>query len=184
MSETLLQAARDEEHRLVDELRPNPTFRKLEIVRNLIAAYETGERAGGITAFANVTIPGPRASGRASTREGTKAFSHISEAQAFLRNKGARAQTREIMEALQARGVVFEGEKPMAALASTLSHSALFDNVRGEGYGLVEWANSGDPPDFPTPIDDGVNLLASEMQHAHSEQPDPQPPNKLQSIIR
>ena len=139
MSVILLQAARDEERRLINELRTDPVYQKLELVRLLIAAYEAAPGSIPASISAHATTQAPRAAGRVSSREGSKASSHIAEAQAFLREKGTRAQTREIMEALKARGVVFDSEKPVAALASTLSHSALFDNVRGEGYGLVEW---------------------------------------------
>jgi hypothetical protein len=180
MSTDLLQAVREEEQRLVDELRQNPTFRKLEAVRLMIGAYE----AGAVTGFGHATIQAPRAMGRISAREGTKAFNQISEAQAFLRKKGRRAQTREIMEALEEQGIVIASEKPLAALASTLSHSALFNNVRGEGYGLVEWENADTQPYVATPPDHSVNKLSSIMQPVAQDQSEPDVPNLLQSITR
>ena len=55
----------------------------------------------------------------------------------YLRQKRARAQAPEILKALLAGGLnVSKG-----TMSSCLSHSPLFDNKKGEGYGLVEWSN-------------------------------------------
>ena len=180
MSTILLQAARDEEQRLIDELRADPTYQKLELVRSLIATYE----AAPVLISAHAMTQAPRASGRVSSREGSKASSHVAEAQAFLREKGTRAQTREIMQALEARGVVFDSEKPIAALASTLSHSALFDNVRGEGYGLVEWESADTEPHAAPQPNHSVNKLSSIMRPTAQDQSEADEPNLLQSITR
>jgi len=72
MSVDLLQAAREEEGRLIDELRQNPTFRKLEAIRAMIGAYRI--EAVAVTGFGHATMQAPRAVGRISAREGTKAF--------------------------------------------------------------------------------------------------------------
>ena len=54
----------------------------------------------------------------------------------YLREKGARAQAPEILKALLTGGLnVSKG-----TMSSCLSHSPLFDNKRGEGYGLTEWS--------------------------------------------
>ncbi len=81
----------------------------------------------------------------------------------YLRKKGSRAQAPEIIEAMRAEGVNFS----VGAVSSNLSHSALFDNVRGEGYGLREWShspkteapNSGEL--FGAPRSNGVEPLHS-----------------------
>jgi hypothetical protein len=52
----------------------------------------------------------------------------------YLREKGARAQAPEIVSAMRERGI--EG-MDVDAVSSALSHSALFDNIRGQGYGLT-----------------------------------------------
>ena len=58
-----------------------------------------------------------------------------------LREKGARAQAPEIIDG-KTHG---EGlELRVDAVSSSLSHSALFDNVRGQGYGLTEWHQSSE----------------------------------------
>lgn len=180
MSSDLLQMAREEEGRLIGELRNNPTFRKLEAVRAMIGAYE----AAAVTGFAHASLQAPRAAGRISAREGTKAFSQITEAQAFLREKGRRAQTREILDALEARGIVIGSDKPLATLASTLSHSALFDNVRGEGYGLVEWEGANAQPHIVAPSDHAANKLSSIIQPVIQEQLETALSDGLQSMMR
>ena len=92
--------------------------------------------------------------------------------------------TREILEALEAQGIVIDSEKPLAALASTLSHSALFDNVRGEGYGLVEWESADAQPHVATSPDHSVNKFSSIMQPVAQDEAEPDMPNLLQSITR
>ena len=72
----------------------------------------------------------------------------------YLREKGARAQSTEIIDAMKAHGKGLDLK--MDAVSSSLSHSALFDNVRGQGYGLVEWNNSG-PVEPETPNSDELS---------------------------
>ena len=60
----------------------------------------------------------------------------------YLREKGARAQAPEIVEAM--RAMEQGADLKIDAVSSSLSHSALFDNVRGQGYGLVEWRQSSE----------------------------------------
>jgi hypothetical protein len=62
----------------------------------------------------------------------------------YLRQKGSRAQAPEIRQALIDAGLNFE-EAHKGTMASCLSHSPLFDNIRGQGYGLTEWLSSPQP---------------------------------------
>jgi hypothetical protein len=62
----------------------------------------------------------------------------------FLREKGRRAQAPEIIDAMRAEGF----EATIDTVSSSLSHSPLFDNVRGQGYGLVDQTR---PPETETP---------------------------------
>ncbi len=57
----------------------------------------------------------------------------------YLRHKGARAQSPEILTALRAQGI-----EAKLDITSCLSHSHLFDNIKGQGYGLVEWSTEHD----------------------------------------
>jgi hypothetical protein len=79
----------------------------------------------------------------------------------YIRAKGARAQAPEIVDAMQGQGMNFRAD----TVSSNLSHSPIFDNVRGEGYGLAEWKdrtptetpNSGQL--FGAPRSNGVEPL-------------------------
>jgi hypothetical protein len=70
-------------------------------------------------------------------------------AAAYLRKKGLRAKAPEIREALISAEIDF-GNAHKGTMAACLSHSPLFDNVRGQGYGLVEWL-SPKPAESETP---------------------------------
>jgi hypothetical protein len=55
----------------------------------------------------------------------------------FLRRRGARAESAEIQEELVRRGILEEGPRDRSRITSYLGRAkAMFDNVRGEGYGL------------------------------------------------
>ncbi len=81
----------------------------------------------------------------------------IEAATAYLLQKGTRAQTTEITEAVVRDGASLPDNptKQRDYVSSILSHSPLFNNVRGEGYGLAEWpverqaATAGDEADPP-----------------------------------
>jgi hypothetical protein len=70
-------------------------------------------------------------------------------AAAYLRQKGSRAEAPEIRQALIDSGFNFANAHK-GTLASCLSHSRLFDNIRGQGYGLLEWL-SPKPAETETP---------------------------------
>jgi hypothetical protein len=72
-------------------------------------------------------------------RDGSKSAVIIRASEAFLKRHRRRAQSSEIVQALQEAGIDLPEEKPSAYVSSYLSTSPLFDNVKGEGYGLVEW---------------------------------------------
>jgi hypothetical protein len=72
-------------------------------------------------------------------RDGSKAAVIVRASESFLKQRKKRAQSSEIVQALQDAGIDLPEEKASAFVSSYLSTSALFDNVKGEGYGLVEW---------------------------------------------
>jgi hypothetical protein len=72
-------------------------------------------------------------------RDGSKSAVIIRATESFLKQRRKRAQSSEIVQALQEAGIDLPEEKTSAFVSSYLSGSALFDNVKGEGYGLVEW---------------------------------------------
>jgi hypothetical protein len=147
MSAELLRAARAEEQRLLRELESTPLFRRLEAVRSLLAEYGLGATAATKShAETNVEPAKPR-----YRRAGSLTHQVIAATSEYLREQQRRAPSTEILQALRERGIEVTGQKPNAVVASILSHSELFKNVRGEGYGLTEWG-SGLPlldPDRP-----------------------------------
>ena len=72
-------------------------------------------------------------------RDGSKSAVIVRATETFLKQRRKRAQSSEIVQALQEAGIDLPEEKPSAFVSSYLSTSPLFDNVKGEGYGLVEW---------------------------------------------
>lgn len=75
-------------------------------------------------------------------RSGSKSDRYVSEAVAFLQQMGRRSTAREIFTAIHP---LFGGpltQSTINAFASVLSHSSELDNVRNEGYGLPEWADT------------------------------------------
>jgi hypothetical protein len=74
-------------------------------------------------------------------RAGLKGMNAVIEASAdFLRRKGARADSAEIQKELVRSGVLADGPRDRSRITSYLGRAkAVFDNVRGEGYGLREW---------------------------------------------
>ncbi len=154
-----LEAAKVEEARLASELERVPAYIRLMAVRQLISTYDT-QPAAALSSTSDQTEASLHAKrGRSSTRAGSVASTVITEAASFLKQRGSRAQTLEILAALKQRGLSFSSKNPAGSVSSALSHNALFDNVRGEGYGLVEWQNgdqiepaqdaSAGPPDGP-----------------------------------
>ena len=62
----------------------------------------------------------------------------------FLRRRGARADSAEIQKELVRCGILEDGPRDRSRITSYLGRAkAMFDNVRGEGYGLREWPPSG-----------------------------------------
>lgn len=136
-----VDAARAERKRLYRELSSNPAFQRYITLRKLIRLYAADvdeDEEAGLGSEATATKP----QSAKPTRSGS--FSAKVEAAAYewLKIRGRRAQSPELIEAMRAQGLQFSGSKPTAVLASILSHSEKFDNVRGEGYGLSEWSGA------------------------------------------
>lgn len=152
MSDQMLKSAKLEETRLVSELERSPTYRRLMAVRHLIEAYD---QPGAVQTFE----PAPekvtsRPVARATARSASQAASVVATAKEYLEKKGARAETKEILNALQEQGLRFASANPQASLSSALSHHEAFDNVRKQGYGLVEWSTGAhsEAPNRPADV--------------------------------
>lgn len=160
-----LKAALEEEQRLLAELQSNPTFQRLEIVRGAIRAYEAFPASPVLDAL-NVHVAQTH---ERKPREGSKAAQVIEAAEQFLTRLGHRAPSSEIAAEVRRRGIALAGVKPDAVVASYLSSSDKFDNVKGKGYGLVVW-NQSVPPPVP-PGEQGESSLTEHKQKTEAASP-------------
>jgi hypothetical protein len=147
----LINALRERREELRNELQEHPSFQEYELVCRLLERHE-----------ASVAVPSsvrPKAPQRKPARkrqpapkkdavEGPAPFARtergmnaiIAASADFLRRKGARAASAEIQEELIRGGILEEGPRDRSRITSYLGRAkAMFDNVRGEGYGLREW---------------------------------------------
>jgi hypothetical protein len=146
----LIKALRERREELRNELQESPSFQEYELVCRLLERRE-----------ASVSIPSslrPKAPQRkpAPQRKLTprqqpvdpapftrtdRGMNAVIEASAdFLRRKGARADSAEIQKELVRSGILEDGPRDRSRITSYLGRAkAMFDNVRGEGYGLREW---------------------------------------------
>ncbi len=128
---------------LLAELRQNRTFQAYQYAQAVIAALGAPE------------TPQPpsqqqpnieKTNSRQSFKPGTQAETILMASAAYIRQKNARAPSGEILKALTEQRIAVGGQNPSATVSSYLSHSALFDNIRGQGYGLVEWQSKTETP--------------------------------------
>ena len=141
----LIKALRERREELRNELQEHPLFQEYELVCRLLERRE-----------ASVSIPSPlrpKAPRRkpapqqqpvdrpAPFTRTDKGMNAVIEASAdFLRRKRARADSAEIQKELVRSGVLEDGPRDRSRITSYLGRAkAVFDNVRGEGYGLREW---------------------------------------------
>ena len=140
MSDSILAAAEAEETDLVRELESNPTFRRLSTVRQVIALLRGGYPKDIEEYHEPVRIP-PKVRPRLSKREDVEGA-----VARHLQETGRRASSGELFVVVRQAGIAIGGAVPSKALASTLSTSARFNNIRElGGYGLEEWGDSAGP---------------------------------------
>lgn len=78
----------------------------------------------------------------AAPRKETEAGRVVEAAKVFLRQRKQRCTSGTITAALDQAGVAINGEDRASRVSAYLSAAkTVFDNVRGEGYGLREWHN-------------------------------------------
>lgn len=134
----ILKAALRERDALQAQLAAHPAFKRLRAVEQIIELY--GQSVGMDQSVR------PQTQARvAAPRRGSKTQQILSATAEYLRFKGARAQSGELVEMLGRNGIDVGGKKPSATLASYLSHSGQFDNKPREGYGLKEWNGQSGP---------------------------------------
>jgi hypothetical protein len=131
MEDDILRAATAEAERLEVLLHDQPLYQRLQAVRRIIDLYQEP------LPMASIAPQTPPSIKRRGSRAGSQAEAIREGTAQFLRQKGARATSGEIYEALRLEGINVVGKKPSAVVASYLSHSDMFD-CTSEGYGLRE----------------------------------------------
>lgn len=134
MSDELLNAAEAEARHLRDQLAKNPLYARLQTIEKFIRDLKSVPAAKPVE-----PLVGNLQKAAKYGRQGSVSATVIEASEAFLRKIRRRAMTSEILSAIEIMGVTVPGKTPGATLSSYLSTSTLFDNVRGEGYGLTEW---------------------------------------------
>ena|GEM_PF-2133616 len=127
----ILAQLEEAEQQLLAELSALPQFRQLKDIRRLIESRRAFLNASAAT--------GKPIGSRPTPRSGSNAAKVVALAQTYLKEKGRRATSAEIHEFLRRQGVDVKETASVAAYLSTAKD--IFDNVRGQGYGLVEWQN-------------------------------------------
>jgi hypothetical protein len=118
-------------------LAKNPDFQRLKLLEKHLMEY----RAISPAAVTSTPKPPPHPIRDMSRygRSGSMASVVVQASEGFLKKLARRAQSSDIVAALLEAGIDLPAEKASAYVSSYLSTSPLFDNVKGEGYGLVEW---------------------------------------------
>jgi hypothetical protein len=149
MEEQTYRLALELRNRLRDELAQNETFRAFQHVEAIVSMWEQSRRptvsVQSVTPAAVPRMtPAPLRVASVVTRHfaGSQTSKIVSGATEFLKRTGRRAPASEIYKDLVAQGIKVGGKNPQKSTASYLSHSPHFDNVPGQGYGLIEWSAS------------------------------------------
>jgi hypothetical protein len=132
-----LEAARAEERRLLAELEATPAYKRLEAIRATLSAYDDDNLGSGVPNQIQPVDP--------VRQPKSKRAIWLHNVTNYLREKGARATSGELVKALASRGIDLGGDKAAWKLSSILSGANHLDNVRGEGYGLKEWSKPNGP---------------------------------------
>lgn len=136
----LVKALEREERKLEQELEQVPTFKRLKAVQQTLSVYR-GDVAPD--AAPKAAERAPKGAERSQTEVIAKAVEE------HLRRERKRITSGPLTKAVEAQGIHVPGKVPSARLAAILAaRSKTFDNVKGEGYGLVEWGG-GSPSQGP-----------------------------------
>lgn len=158
-----------EEDRLFDELGKNPVFARNPGFQRLMKLHTLRSDYRQM----DVVVPAPKPESKparpakppkrakrtakglfqpkptAGSAHGSKTKEIVAAAVSHFRKTQQRATSGELVKALSAMGVEVGGKNPGSSMSAFMSNSPrLFDNVKGEGYGLREWAapaNGGAP---------------------------------------
>lgn len=132
----LVRALQAELASLEAELAADPRYQKIGKIRELLAMYNPAQPES-MPSKSVMAAPSANPSGR----PGSLTSRVLAACTDYLHQKGSRAQTSELAAACVAVGVPLPESltKQRDYVSSILSHSSKINNVRGQGYGLVEW---------------------------------------------
>ncbi|PDS78511.1 hypothetical protein [Rhizobium sp. L43] len=148
MPNDLLAHVYREREKLQAELARVPAWQKLQQLQKLIATYEAFEdveekpRASSEIPPSNANVV---VNVQPQSRAGSKTALVNEVISRHLLDSGHRASSGDLLPIVQAAGIEIGGSIPAKTLSSFLTSSKLFNNVKGFGYGLVEWGNSLGP---------------------------------------
>jgi hypothetical protein len=141
----LIKALRERREQLRNDLLEDAVFQEYELVVRLLERHEASvTEPSSPRRKAPQRKPPPRQQPPNQPAPFTrldKGMSAVIEASAdYLREKGARAPSAEIQEELVRRGILKSSAGDRSKITSYLGRAKkVFDNIRGEGYGLIEW---------------------------------------------
>lgn len=136
----MLAAAEVEEIELVRQLEATPIYRKLLIVRQVIAEYRKGSPQREIPGL-NGQHDNPQFRVRplsAIIASRNKINEAANAAEKIIREKGRPVPRGELFDALIANGLVIGGKDPKNTLSARLAHSKRFVKVEDEGYAMPD----------------------------------------------
>jgi hypothetical protein len=148
MDEEAYRLALELRNRLQAELAQNETFRAFQHIDAVVAMWEKSRDPATARPIAETVpkiippVPTKVASVVGRHFAGSQTYKIVTGAQDYLRRKGSRAPASEIHKDLISKGIAVGGKNPLKVTASYLSHSPYFNNVPGQGYGLIEWSVS------------------------------------------
>lgn len=142
--------------RLRAELEQNASFIALQHAEAVVALWERIHPTPIRPVNSEVPVSASKVVGRHYVNSNSAKV--LTGAAEYLEQIGRRATSREILEALLARGITLNG-KAMTSVSSTLSHSPMFNNVQGLGYGLADW-----------PLTEGERLAIGDKPPSKSDQ--------------
>jgi hypothetical protein len=109
---------------------------KLAAVRALIAAYR-GQREPSPQQQTVQSAPQHRSVRQRNSNSDTHEL--LEKARSYLLQHAARISAKPLLEKIAPERAA-QGLTAINAFSSAMSRSPLFDAVRGQGYGLVEWS--------------------------------------------
>ncbi|RWE75955.1 hypothetical protein [Mesorhizobium sp.] len=164
MSDPLLTAAETEEAALLKELELNPTFQRLRTVRQVIALLGGASKDSDLATEAKPNPTPTTQFPRTLRLRLTKRQDVEDAAVHHLTKTGRRASSGELFSVMRSKGIIIGGAVPSKTLASTLSTSDRFNNIRElGGYGLEEWGDSAGPSVEMKNVTDDKSTTSSQI---------------------